>query len=51
MKILEDENKHPIYTYKISNGIKIIKGGVSVLRNLQYPENIIEMSSYILEKI
>jgi len=51
MKTLEDENKHPIYTYKITNGISTIKGGVSVLRNLQYPENIIEMSSYILEKI
>ena len=51
MKTLEDQNKDPIYTYKITNGISTIKGGVSVLRNLQYPENIINMSSDILEKI
>ena len=51
MKTLEDENKNPVYTYKITTGISTIKGGVSVLRNLDYPENIIKMSSYILEKI
>ena len=51
MKTLEDENKNPVYTYKIKKGISTIKGGVSVLRNLDYPENIIKMSSDILEKI
>ena len=51
MKTLEDENKNPVYTYKITNGISTIKGGVSVLRNLDYPENIIKMSLLVLEKI
>ena len=51
MKTKLDSNNNPIYTYKITNGISTVKGGVSVLRNLKYPENIIKMSTYILEKI
>ena len=51
MKTNTDENKNPIYTYKITKGISTVKGGVSVLRNLKYPENIIKMSNHILEKI
>ena len=48
---LEDENKNPVYTYKITNGISTVKGGVSVLRNLDYPEDIIKMSLHVLENI
>tara|TARA_B100001093_G_scaffold509447_2_gene573473 strand:+ start:15387 stop:17108 length:1722 start_codon:yes stop_codon:yes gene_type:complete len=51
MKTEVDNNNNPIYTYKITNGISTVKGGVSVLRNLEYPENIIKMSTRILEKI
>jgi len=51
MKTKLDNNNNPIYTYKITNGISTVKGGVSVLRNLEYPENIIKMSTRILEKI
>ena len=51
MKTNTDDNKNPIYTYKITSGISTVKGGVSVLRNLKYPENIIKMSNHILEKI
>ena len=51
MKTEVDNNNNPIYTYKITNGIYTVKGGVSVLRNLEYPENIIKMSTRILEKI
>ena len=51
MKTKLDNNNNPIYTYKITNGISTVKGGVSVLRNLEYPENIIKMSNHILEKI
>ncbi len=51
MKTKLDNNNNPIYTYKITNGISTVKGGVSVLRNLEYPENIIKMSNRILEKI
>ena len=51
MKTNTEENKNPIYTYKITKGISTVKGGVSVLRNLKYPENIIKMSNHILDKI
>ena len=51
MKTNTDENKNPVYTYKITKGISTVKGGVSVLKNLKYPENIIKMSNHILEKI
>ena len=51
MKTKLDNNNNPIYTYKITNGISTVKGGVSVLKNLEYPENIIKMSTRILEKI
>ena len=51
MKTMEDQNKNPVYTYKITNGISTVKGGVSVLRNLDYPEDIIKMSLHVLENI
>ena len=39
------------YTYKIKSGISKIKGGIQVLRELGYPEEIIKESSYILENL
>ena len=51
MKTNTDENKNPIYTYKITKGISTVKGGVSVLKHLKYPEQIIKMTNHILEKI
>jgi len=51
MKTELDQENNPIYTYKIQNGISSVKGGVTVLRNLKYPEHIIKMSNHILEKI
>ena len=51
MKTKLDNNNNPIYTYKITNGISTVKGGVSVLKNLNYPEKIINMTNKILEKI
>ena len=50
MKTLFNKNKDPIYTYKISNGISNVKGGVSVLKNLNYPKSIIKNTYDILEK-
>ena len=41
----------PIYKYNIINGISTIKGGVSVLKELGYPDNIIKSAMEILEKI
>lgn len=43
------ENKEFNYTYKLSNGISNIKGGVKVLRDLEYPENIISETETYLE--
>ena len=51
MKTLFKQNNDPHYTYKITNGISTVKGGVSVLKNLNYPEKIINMTNKILEKI
>ena len=41
----------PIYKYNIIDGISTIKGGVSVLKELGYPDNIIKSAMKILEKI
>jgi len=51
MKTLFNKNKEPVYTYKIIKGISTVKGGVSVLKKLNYPEKIINMTNDILEKI
>ena len=45
------KNGNPVYTYKITNGISIIKGGVSVLKNLDYPKKLIDLTTHILEKL
>ena len=45
------ENYKATYTYKINDGISTIKGGVSVLKQLNYPDNIIKMTKTILDKI
>jgi DNA mismatch repair ATPase MutS len=43
------ENKEFKYTYKLSDGISNIKGGVKVLRDLEYPEPIISETENYLE--
>jgi len=43
------ENKEFIYKYKLTSGISNIKGGVKVLRDLEYPENIITDTEKYLE--
>ena len=43
------ENKEFIYTYKLSSGISNIKGGVKVLRDLEYPKDIIIDTENYLE--
>lgn len=51
MKTIFNNNKDPIYKYKITKGISNVKGGVSVLKNLNYPKKIINMTNDILEKM
>ena len=41
-------NDEPQYTYKIKKGISEIKGGVSVLQNLNYPIEIIDKTKKIM---
>jgi hypothetical protein len=38
------------YLYKIANGISTIKGGLKVLRDLEYPDEIVESAKRIIEK-
>ena len=47
MEILH-ENKKIKYTYKLKKGINETKGGVNVLKNLNYPKQIIEKTESIL---
>ena len=44
-------NNDPNYTYKITNGISTIKGGVCVLKQLNYPQEIIDTTNKILDKL
>ena len=44
-------NNNPDYTYKITNGISKIKGGVCVLKQLHYPQKIIDTTTKVLEKL
>ena len=44
-------NNDPTYTYKITDGISKIKGGVCVLKQLNYPEEIIDSTNKILQKL
>ena len=41
MKIINTEDDFQ-YTYKIKKGISKVKGALKVLKDLNYPENIIE---------
>jgi DNA mismatch repair ATPase MutS len=38
------------YLYKIADGISTIKGGLKVLRDLDYPSEIVESAKQIIER-
>ena len=43
MKIeVDSENNDYNYTYKLKKGISKVKGGIKVLRDLAYPEQILK---------
>ena len=44
-------NNDPDYSYKITNGISKIKGGVCVLKQLNYPKELIDTTSEVLDKL
>ena len=39
-----DNDNHLEYTYLLKNGISSIKGGIKVLKDLSYPDEIIKES-------
>jgi hypothetical protein len=50
MKTEMNDNK-PIYFYKIQNGISEIKGAITVLKDLGYPENLINETKQIIDNL
>ena len=44
-------NDIPKYNYKLINGISTIKGGISVLKQLNYPSQILNLTKTILQNI
>ena len=44
-------NDKPKYYYKIEEGISIIKGGITVLKEIKYPKEILKTAKSILEKL
>ena len=39
------------YTYQLEKGISFIKGGIKVLRDLEYPTEIIDNTKAILKEL
>jgi DNA mismatch repair ATPase MutS len=48
IEVLNDDFK---YTYKMEKGISDIKGGIKVLKDLEYPNEIIDMTSNTLKEL
>jgi hypothetical protein len=52
MKIKIDETNNDFnYTYKMAKGISEIKGGIKVLKDLDYPQEIIDTTSHTLKEL
>ena len=51
MKIITDVNNDFKYTYKLQHGISHIKGGIKVLKDLDYPKEIIERTTTIIKEL
>ena len=50
MEAYYNENKKIVYTYKKKNGITKIKGGVEVLKNLNYPKIIVDNATKLISE-
>jgi DNA mismatch repair ATPase MutS len=49
---VEDQGNYTLkYLYKLCEGISLIKGGIKVLCDLNYPSSIIETTCKILKTI
>ena len=51
MKTIDNERKIPTYTYKLVKGYSKTKGGIAVLKQLEYPETIIKIAEDIIKNI
>ena len=47
---IDDSNNNIKYLYKLENGISKYKGGVQVLKNLDYPKELISNTIKYLNK-
>ena len=50
MEIVEHSNDF-IYTYKLLKGISRVKGGIKVLKDLKYPDEIINNTKEIMKNV
>ncbi len=44
-------DNEPTYLYQLMNGKSSLKGGVSVLKNLNYPPHIVQETLKVLKKM
>ncbi len=51
MKINSNEDGGFDYTYKLVDGVSDIKGGVKVLKDLEYPEGIVSNTQKLMNKM
>jgi len=51
MDTVINEDDQPIYSYKMIKGYSTINGGISVLKELNYPKHIIDSAKEILNKL
>lgn len=48
---IEERNEDFIYTYKLAKGISHIKGGIKVLNDLNYPQEIINETKLLIKEV
>ena len=48
---VSQKNNDFVYNYKLKSGISDVKGGIKVLRDLDYPEEIITASAKVIKKL
>ena len=48
---VEEHDETFKYTYKLAKGISNVKGGVKVLKDLEYPDEIVEETNNVMSKI
>ena len=49
--LVEEKEDDFVYNYKIKKGISNVKGGIKVLKDLAYPEQIINESVKVIKSL